>query len=123
MGRYKLAFETLAGGLPLQKANQALDRIVRDVLDRGSVEKPRSVILQIQVTPGWDVNGGFPTAKPLVDYAIKENYPPIIGSGIFAKPGASSDGEEILTVDIDLPQNDPNQLTIFENLKIDHGTI
>lgn len=115
--REKLSLQNLGAGLALQKANQALDRIVADSLARVEVDKPRVLILKVAIKPTVYIRGGFVVCKPEIEYGIQETYPPILGPGMIGSVSTSKDGEEIILVDVDFPSIEAEQKTILDEIR------
>lgn len=73
--------------------NAALNRAMQDCQQRPSLDKPRSVLLQVDITPNASPNGpGFSVA---IIAHVKEKFPTRQTSGEFLDviAGATADGE------------------------------
>lgn len=97
-------------GAAVEKANEALARIARDVTERGRVEKARNVTLTISIKPNVDPESGMNV--PEIDWSVKWAVP---GHKGMTTRAFVEDGE--LKVNLNDPiGKDPSQPTLFDRV-------
>lgn len=122
MSMEPLVIEKLDGGRALERVNEAIGSIVRDVIKRPYVETARTVTLKISIVPHVVGEQGFVNLAPEIEYEVGTKSPPYSGNRTVGAVKQDPLGKDQLLINVDLPGAEPGQSTIFDGQRVDTNT-
>ena len=116
-----LTLDAVEAGNLVEQINHALDLIGRDVVERYTIQKARSVVVTIEINPGSAVQSadGQRRLYPEIDWKVSHRVPG--ASGMTTRAFVENlHGRQVLAVNTNDPGGiDPNQQTIFDQLPVE----
>lgn len=111
-----LTLDSIDIGSLLEEANAAIERVSNDVLERPHLDKPRKVVVEIEITPDLQGHNGHFINMPVVNYKVKHTIPGTKGNETRAmvKP---INGKDRLVVNMADPYSHPDQPTLYDNVE------
>ncbi len=108
----KLGLNVLQDGECVEAVDEELERVCRDVIDRGLIEKARSVTLTIEVKPDLDKDSG--KNFPNISWKVASKVPGRLGRGQMGEVR----GDEVV-VNVGNSSGDVRQETMFPRENIE----